>query len=337
MTPRATLIALLAAILLAAALRLPLLSARPMHGDEAVHAVRFVELWLEGRYQHEYHGPTLYYLALPVVWVSGAASYAELTEWLLRLAPALCGVALVALLVLLRDALGRAAVLCAALLSAVSPALVYYSRYFIQETPLVLFSLLLIAAGWRCANGTGGARLGWAIVARVAAGLMHATKETCIIAWAAMGVGLLCAAAPDRRRAWAMLRDARLSVAVALLAAVAVSVALFSTFFTHAAGPLDSLRAFGVYIARGASGVGPAGPHDHPWHYYLSLLWHRPFGRPGLGDDWSEAPILLLALAGLGVAPPRAAPAGRSPAFLPLVAGYAPASWYCSAASEPRG
>ena len=54
-------------ILLALALRLPRLAQRPMHTDEAVHAIKFGQL-LENndyRYDHfEYHGPTLNYFTL---------------------------------------------------------------------------------------------------------------------------------------------------------------------------------------------------------------------------------------------------------------------------------
>jgi len=59
---------LLATGCLALALRLPRLNLRPMHVDEAVHAVKFDTLWRTGLYKYdlnEYHGPTLYYATLP--------------------------------------------------------------------------------------------------------------------------------------------------------------------------------------------------------------------------------------------------------------------------------
>jgi len=64
--PRALVFVALA--VLAAALRFAALGARPMHADEAVHADKLGSL-VEGRgYAYdpaEYHGPTLYYFALP--------------------------------------------------------------------------------------------------------------------------------------------------------------------------------------------------------------------------------------------------------------------------------
>ena len=52
-------------------LRWPDLNHRPLHNDEAVNAIKFKDLWEQGRYAYdpeEYHGPTLYYLTLPLVY-----------------------------------------------------------------------------------------------------------------------------------------------------------------------------------------------------------------------------------------------------------------------------
>ena len=63
-------------IIIALILRLPLLSERPMHGDEAVNAIKYSQLLETGVFEYdptEYHGPTLYYLTLPASWISGQA------------------------------------------------------------------------------------------------------------------------------------------------------------------------------------------------------------------------------------------------------------------------
>jgi len=135
----------------ALALRLPRLAARPMHNDEAVNAVKFNDLWTSGKFAYdpnEYHGPTLYYVALPLLAARGL-SYANATEADYRLPVALLGAAMVLLPWLLRDGIGPTAVAGAACLMAVSTAMVFYSRYFIQEILLVFFSALTIAAGWK--------------------------------------------------------------------------------------------------------------------------------------------------------------------------------------------
>src|SRR6185295_4285143 len=109
--------ALLLAIAVALALRVPDLDARPLHNDEAVNAVKVTELWQEGRYAYdpdEFHGPALHYATLPFLWLSGARNPDEVKDATLRLAPLVCGVGLILLLLLFADGLGRHAVVWAA-------------------------------------------------------------------------------------------------------------------------------------------------------------------------------------------------------------------------------
>ena len=100
----------------AAALRLVRLDNRPMHTDEAVHGVKFGDLLENGHYEydpHEFHGPSLNYLTLPVARLGGAETLTQTSETHLRLVPAICGILLIAGLWLVRDGIGRGAMLCA--------------------------------------------------------------------------------------------------------------------------------------------------------------------------------------------------------------------------------
>ncbi len=270
-----------------------------MHGDEAVHAVKFDELWHAGQYQYdpdEYHGPTLYYLTFPSVWLSGATDFAHTQAATYRLVPVVVGVVLILLLLLIGRGLGWPATACAAVLTAVSPAMVFYSRYYIQETLLVCFTLLVIAAGWRYVQSR---RIGWVLLAGVGVGLMHATKETCVIVWGALVgalvVTLLWVRASHTADAHPALPPRRGGLWVALgagvLAAVLVSVLLFSAGFTHLRGPLDSLRAYAIYFQRAGGGV-----HEHPWYYYLQMLGYTHYAP---GPVFSEVLIVGLAVVGL--------------------------------------
>ncbi|MEP0846124.1 MAG: TIGR03663 family protein [Phycisphaerae bacterium] len=294
----------LLALALAAALRLPRLSARPMHGDEAVHAYKLDELLRTGRYvydPHEFHGPTLYYLTLPVTWLRGAADTRDLDESDLRLVPALFGVATLLLVWSLRRELGRAGTFFAALLTAASPALSFYSRYYIQETLLSFFVLGALAFGWRYAASR---RRIWALAAGVCLGCAHASKETSVIAFGCLAAAVAIVVGLHRlRRPGAALRDtnelrsaraALFDVLLAGLVAVAASVTFYSAFFTNASGPLDSLRALVPYVVR-AGGHGAVAPHDKPWHDYLATLLYT---HTVPGPTWSES--LVVALATLG-------------------------------------
>jgi len=151
---------LLGAVLLAAALRFPDLALRPMHADEGVHADKFGTLLEGGGYAYdpsEYHGPTLYYLTLPSAWLQGASRYVDIDEVTLRAVPAALGVALVAAHLGAGAFLGPAGAAVAALLVAISPAMVFYSRYYIHETPLVFFTFGLLLAACRYLRRPGAA------------------------------------------------------------------------------------------------------------------------------------------------------------------------------------
>src|SRR5437762_7335610 len=184
-------LAVLLAIAGALALRVPKLDTRPLHNDEAVNAVKVSELWQEGRYAYdpdEFHGPTLHYATLPFLWLSGARNSDELADATLRLAPVVSGVGLILLLLLFADGLGRQSVAWAAIFTAISPAMVFYSRYFIHEMLLLLFTALTMGAGWRYAQSRSAR---WAVLTGAGLGLMFATKETFVITVAAMGLAAI--------------------------------------------------------------------------------------------------------------------------------------------------
>src|SRR5713101_7005653 len=127
---------LLFAIGIALALRCPRLDVRPMHNDEAVNAIKFGQLWEQGTYKYdpnEHHGPALFYSTLAVARLTSSPDVQHLSVTKLRLITVLFGVGLILLLPLVRDGLGDAGMLWAAIFTAVSPALVFYSRYFIHE------------------------------------------------------------------------------------------------------------------------------------------------------------------------------------------------------------
>lgn len=283
----------------ALALRLPRLDVRPMHGDEGNQAVKAGILLETGSYvydPHDHHGPTLYYLSLLPAWLTSEKTAADLTESTLRTVPVAFGVGLVLLVLLAGDGLGLAAAVCAAILTALSPAMVFYSRYYIQEMLLVFFTFGAIVCGWRY---TRGGRPVWAVLCAACLALMFVTKETWVFAAAAMVAGVAL------ETAWARLIDRR---PIALrpylnirhLAAgagvfVVVWLALFSSFFTNWSGLTDSLLAYWNFLFR----AGGAGLHDKPRDYYLAMLaFSRWVTESRSGPWWSEALILALALVG---------------------------------------
>ncbi len=318
---------LLVAVLAVGALafRLADLDRRPMHGDEANQAHRTGVLFERGTYQYdpkEHHGPSLYYLTLPVLWLSGASSFAETSEAHYRIVPVLFGVGLIVLLPLVASGLGRSATIWAALFTALSPAMVFYSRYYIQETLLVFFTFAALASAWRYLQQP---RLHWALLAGASLGMMHASKETSVLAYGAMAVALALARFWRREEKPAPLFG---HVPVwwhligAATSALVVSVLFFSSFLTHPMGPIDSVRAYFTYLDRAAFGLSSVHGihlHRHPWHFFLKLLLYT---KRMAGPWWSEGLIVGLACLGAGAAL-RRGPAGEgSPGFLRFIALY---------------
>lgn len=276
-------------LLCAAALRTVQLSQRPMHTDEAVHASKFGDLLERHSYRYdpyEYHGPTLNYFTLIPAWWSGAHTLQEVSERTLRLVPAFFGVALLFVFLLLKKELGSTAILLAVFFTAISPAMVFYSRYYIQEMLLVCFSFAMLICSWRLVSDGGK---GWAMLTGLFLGLMHASKETAVIPVAA---AILAAALVwwYSKPAW-RLKPANLGWMIA--AAVLTSVLFFSSFGQNLQGVTDSVLTYKTYLARAAGGHQS---HLHPWYYYLQLLAfnHWP-SRP----VWSEGFVLFWFMAGL--------------------------------------
>lgn len=294
-----SLAALLLVLALAAAFRLPALgTARPMHGDEANQAVRAGILLETGRYEydpHEHHGPTLYYGVLPVLWLCGVHRLAEAEEWQFRLLPVLFSLAGIALLWRWRSASGSLAVVFAGLFIAISPVQTYYARYFIQESLFVFFSFCILVLVREYFQKPDARR---AFLIGVLIGLLHATKETSILVIASLFAAAGIVYGLKRTRIEKpVIREGMRHACWLLLGTVVVVVMLFSSFFTHWRGPMDALLTYSSYFTR-AEGTGSTALHDKPWYYYFSLLLHT---HRMAGPHWSEAPLLLLGIAGLSM------------------------------------
>ena len=256
-----------AVLLVAFALRVYALDVKPLHHDEGVNGFFLTNLLRQGRYVYDpanYHGPTLYYITLPFVAIFG------LHTVLIRLIPSLFGVGVVWLVLALRRYVGTVAALAAALLVAVSPACVFYSRYFIHETPFVFFTLGLVVAALRFRETGAPSDL---LMATAAAAMMFATKETAFISVGTLGLAWLTAAAWEGVRVGSGGKRVRLaaeadggfaklreegklgaSVAGAVGLFVVIWVAFYSSFFTNWKGVFwDSFQAFAVWQKTGMS------------------------------------------------------------------------------------
>jgi uncharacterized protein (TIGR03663 family) len=270
-----------ALIMLAATLlRVVALGMKPLHHDEGVNGFFLTNLMREGRYAYDpanYHGPTLYYLTLPL---SVPADYFHFMDaWVLRAVPVLFGVGTVWLLLRLRSRVGAVAALSAAALVAVSPACVFYSRYFIHEMPFVFFTVGLVVAALRFYETGEGAYL---LLASASAAMLFATKETAFISLGTLGLAWLSAyvwevlwrggarargAGGAGGREFLSRPHAPAYAAGAVVLFVFIWVAFYSSFFTNGKGVWDSFKAFDLWKQTGMSEF-----HGKPWDTYLRWL-----------------------------------------------------------------
>ena len=274
---------------------------KPLHSDEAVNGLFLTRLVVPPhQYRYDpanYHGPTLFYAA----WLS---TLVFPPTFAIRAVAGVAGLLSVVLMLRFRRSIGSIGALAAALLLALSPGAVYFSRYFIHEMPLVFLTIGLVAAAvdWRQSGRQTSLYL-----AALSAGLMFATKETAFISVIVLVAAIFGAAwfveARLNARArqpvtwpWQIaflrreLRDVldphnrgRRQVAAWLIATaifLGVNLLFYTSFFTHPQGAIDALKAFALWSRTGTS------DHIHASYTYLAWLTQE------------EMAVLLLGTAG---------------------------------------
>lgn len=249
-----------ATILVAAVFRLYELPLVPFHHDEGINGFFVTNLARMGTWSYDpanYHGPTLFYVALVSEIIFG------LNDTAMRLVPATFGLATVALVLAMRPFIGSVAALAGAAMLAVSPAATYFSRYFIHETLLVFFTLaLVVSLLWYLRDG----RERFLLLAAASLALLLATKETAfptmIVLVIALTVSIVYVHLRTRRGgSRAELREEigavfrRLfspeRVVTSALVGMVIYVAFYSSFLGNPEGVLDSFAALAVWTETG--------------------------------------------------------------------------------------
>ncbi|MFN8389649.1 MAG: TIGR03663 family protein [Bdellovibrionota bacterium] len=158
---------------------------RPPHSDESVNFL-FVETTNRMGYypySHEnYHGPLFFYIITGLVNLLGDSLLG------LRAGSIICGTLTVVALLLFVELEGWSFVLISALMIAISPSMVFFSRYAIHEPLLVLSSLLFAASLYRW---TVSHRVREIYLAALAVAIMITTKETFAIIFFSVGLAIL--------------------------------------------------------------------------------------------------------------------------------------------------
>lgn len=289
---RKPLLFLAAFFLLFAYSRFARLADRPMHNDEGVNAWFVMNVMNYNDYRYDptnYHGPLLYYLQLPPTWLNTIrlkgfrefrfSDYTGMTPFTIRMVPAIMGLVLLIGVAAAARRFGPWAMFTSFLLAGVSADLLFFSRYFIHETYLVLFTLG-IYLGWARYNDTRDAR--WFYVAGASASLAIATKETAVIVFGVLALAAVAAEATGywlsgrkppnpvqffKHRAIEMNHALSFDLPKLFLLMFFIWAVLFSSFFMNPNGLVDFFQAFLHWSKEGAESG-----HVKPAGYFLQRL-----------------------------------------------------------------
>lgn len=189
-------------ILLGAVLRFWGLGDKPLHHDESLHAYYSLQLlqntiwqwkscvvgtdptcysyspWLHGPFQ--FHAIALVYQISR--WLGAPDNGVNTTT--VRIAAATLGTVLVGLPYFLRDYLGRLGAWLACFLLAISPSMVYFSRFAREDIYMACFTLLLVVATARYIRER---KMRWLVLAAIGFTLSYATKEATFLTVAIFG------------------------------------------------------------------------------------------------------------------------------------------------------
>jgi uncharacterized protein (TIGR03663 family) len=290
-------------IVLAFVLRMWDVGSRPFHHDEsqdAYFSFTFSKDFGSYEYNPLLHGPLRFYLTALNYKLFGDSNVTA------RLAPAYMGTLLVALPYLLRHQLGRVAAVAAGVILAVSPSILYFSRFAREDIYLAAITLAIMVTAFRFVRRPHALTL--SLLGALCA-LSFATKESGLVSIVFVGGFFVIAAIVHgvrARRTGAKYTDGEVLRAVmavrwtgwvyAIATLLFVYSAMFTVFFTHTtcmtteyahhpAHQTSCLNAvqYGLGYWRAQQAVARGG--DSPW-LYISILF---------GEEW---PVVLLAAVG---------------------------------------
>jgi uncharacterized protein (TIGR03663 family) len=249
---------------------------KPLHHDESLHAFYGLEVFRGNGYEYNpiTHGPLLFILVAFTDWLVGVSDAG------VRFGTALFGWALVMMPFILRKDWGMRVSVIAMVLLALSPNMLYVSRFLRHDPLMHVWTFALVIALYRYIRAHRPLTL---LLIGVLSAFAFSTSETSYITFFMLATFLFGGALFETvfKRDSRLLRDAVRSLGrnwKALLGMFAIfagiSVVFYSTFFTNWEGvktalpnPFDPNSGLGYWIAQ----------HDvrrggQPWYYYFLSL-----------------------------------------------------------------
>jgi uncharacterized protein (TIGR03663 family) len=302
------------------------LNERPPHHDEAVNGWFVDGMFKQGFYRYDpsnYHGPLYFYLLAFFEVLFGRSIE------VLRLPPILFGSVLSMIPFLYQRYIGNRAAWIAAFFFAVSPAMVFYSRYSIHETGFALAGALTVwqwlqirEQGWNFkksfALGSGLAFLATmkenfillVVTVFIAEGLLKLLpmilKSKSFVAEALPKFNEVAAQSAGffNHAFWNKSRSKKLGVSFCLAIMIIFVALVFAAFGRDPDGIINFFKAFYFWSETGSKGNG----HSKPFIYFYELLFRFEWmAIVGVGTSLLmifkvNEGVRLLSLIGFGLA-----------------------------------
>ena len=278
-------------LILAFIIRFFLLDLKLLHHDEAIHSWFSYELLTKGSwvYDPSYHGPFLYFVTAGMFALFGPSDFVA------RLLPSLFGFLIVPLVYCIYRIgyLNKNQTLVAALLIAISPDMVYFSRFLRHDIFMLFFTmLLLVAVLYYFERG----QTRFAVLAAIAAaGALCCKEEMPVI----LLVFILFFAFAAWKGRFALPPHWKADLLLFLVLVIAIMSVLYSAFFFHPetlVGQNFQITLQGVHFEANTTGWYQAVDHwvamheeqrlGGPMYFYIPLFLLY------------ELPIFILAIIG---------------------------------------
>ena len=251
---------LLIGVLVLISLRYVMLDIRPVHHDEAVNGWFVDAVIRNGFYDYDpgnYHGPLLFYLMTISVKLLGRSVEA------LRMVSLFFGTLLTLVPLLYRRWIGERAAWIATYALALSPAVVFYSRYAIHEVPFA-FGSALVMYFWLQARERP---FQWKIMLGLGCSVAFAAtmKENFIILIGCALIAEVMVRFYEKHWSLPFRFSYHLGSIIVFLLLIGV---VFSGFGMDTDGVGNFFAAFNVWSETGSKGNG----HEKPFYYWIKIL-----------------------------------------------------------------
>lgn len=251
-------------------IRILYLDLKPVHSDEGVMGILTDKIWVEGFYPYDptnFHGPLYFY------WLQLSEVFFGRGIWGFRFVTALFSVGSVAVALNYKKLLGHST-FWAALLLAISPAFVFFTRYAGQEA-LFIFAQMTFVYYFFQFQDLGDKKSALGMILSVVA--LVALKETFFIfvgswfiavvcvSWSEKNISFLRAKVPILKTPGLAWKDWSELYAVGLL----LLACLYTGFFQKPEAIWDMIQGLTAWAKTGSAHSG----HEKSMWYWEELLW----------------------------------------------------------------